>query len=169
MSSAFYRLWSSARLRNLLPACLPTLPAVVQGGLPGVRHECTIVDLMAYVELAVRGSRVLTCGGISVDASKCFDRISWVHCLQVARQLGVPDGPLRGWAAMVLQQKRRTCLQARLDDKRCSVLLWCCVVASWHTCLGELARLVSCIDDRLILTGSEEELLGGHFGPEKNI
>ena len=122
-----------------------------------------------WVEQIAR-SRAGTLYGISLDASKCFDRISVWDALAAGAACGIPTRLLGGVGSFYLAHKRFTSIRQHLDPcsweisrgliQGCSisVLLTCCVLKTWHDISSPQATCFSFIDDRLILSSEPSPL-----------
>ena len=176
--SAFYRLWSRWRLESLPSSVWSSLPASLVGGIPGRSGSIAVVELALAAEEAAHqlrdtdGSTIQLCG-LSLDASKCFDRIRHDHGLSAAHAFGIPLPILRGlggfWGARNIflsmggLQDPHPFAASNGIPQGCalSVLVTNILVAQWAT---EVARdnlpvsLSAYIDDRYIRAPSPEQL-----------
>ena len=168
LTSVLYRLYPKWRLQHVMPLVLPNLSSGVVGGLPGLRCEMEILELATMPETLARGAHVER-AGITMDATKCFDKVPWPSALQVCLASGMPRPVLISLFDMYLHQKRHTTIRGCIDTnvwnlqkgilQGCplSVLVLCCLVSSWHSCLDELGsqiRAVSFVDDRLLVANT---------------
>ena len=108
--------------------------------------------------------------GVSLDASKCFDRISLSDAIRAGTACGVPVQVLAPVIAFYIGHQRHTSVRHFLDKKKwnlsrgliqgcsISVLLCCCVMRSWHEAVGPQICAYSFVDDRLLLTANSEVL-----------
>ena len=139
ITSCFYRLFARVVLEKCIGTVLPHLPSEMLGGLPGRSTDGAIMRVFLWVEQIAR-SRAGTLYGISLDASKCFDRISIWDALAAGAACGIPAWLLGGVGSFYLAHKRFTSIRQHIDPypwkisrgliQGCSVsvLLTCCVL-----------------------------------------
>ena len=72
-------------------ADLPPLHPALRGGVPRRSMAPGVIDAMLHLEEASIPQNDSSCLMISLDASKCFDRIRGSFAINLAREHGVPD------------------------------------------------------------------------------
>ena len=170
--STWVRLWSRYRLKMLDPSVLMKLHPSLRGGIPGRDATQQIGEILNRIEEVWAGAE----GGghaylLTIDASKCFDRIERCSALGAASALGIPKTLLRALGMFWRQLERRFSVGGFLSSSvvtaanglpqgdPLSVLLTNCVVEGWVRMLSPLdARLCAYIDDRTVLTTSEAQM-----------
>ena len=94
--STWYRLWSRIALLCLPPELIPSLHRRVRGGLAGRSISDSVLGWALRVENAIYSRRRHGSASedalhlISIDASKCFDRISQPQLLRLAAEHHIP-------------------------------------------------------------------------------
>ena len=123
------------------------------------------MTLMSELEQCAHEPR-LPLFGISVDASKCFDRIRWSDAWSTLQELHAPHAILRAMSTFYLAHQRFTHVRGLLDptpwDASCGLLQGCplsvmttlILVASWHVRFSPAILAKSYIDDRLLVSSS---------------
>ena len=168
VTSVLYRLYGKIRLPEVMRAIQPTLHEGVIGGLPSDASG-QVLRIATYAEAFARGAgdRLL---GVSLDASKCFDRIDWMQVAKLACEQGVSHGVVRAILSYYLVHKRYASLGGRMDGQAwqlsrgllqgcsLSVAFTLSLVSHWHHSLGANIRSISFIDDRIMLAQSSEHL-----------
>ena len=135
ISSVWVRLWSRWKLATMSPQILDCLSPELRGGLPGRHAQGSMLSFLAALEQALETNEGdhLWCA-ISVDASKCFDRIDQERVLRQAQELGVEGRTLRGVASFLLSIRRNfSCgpflgggrLRLPTASFRGTLFLWC--------------------------------------------
>ena len=170
--STWVRLWSRYRLKMLDSGMLKGLHPCLRGGIPGRDATQQIGEILNRIEAVWagrgEGDRAYL---LSIDASKCFDRIERRSALGAALALGLPKTLLRALGMFWRQLERRFSVGGFLSSSvvmaanglpqgdPLSVLLTICVVEGWVRMLSPLdARLCAYIDDRTVLTASEAQM-----------
>ena len=169
VTSCFYRLFARLCLNQSLHAVLPYLPEEMLGGLPGKTTPAALLKVYLWVERIIRtGEGRLF--GISLDASKCFDRISVLDALRAGAACKFPSHLLAAIGSFYQVHERFTCIRQMLDTKSwsisrgiiqgcsVSVILTCCVLKTWHDLSLPGVLSLSFIDDRLLLSEDSEAL-----------
>ena len=169
ITSCFYRLFARVCLNLSIHRILPHLPAEMLGGLPGKTTPSALFRVFCWIERIIRtGEGRLY--GVSLDASKCFDRISVLDALRAGAACNFPAPFLAAIGSFYQAYKRFTSIRQMLDESSwsisrgviqgcsVSVILTCCVLKTWHdlSCPGVLS--LSFIDDRLLLSDDSEAL-----------
>ena len=186
--SVWLRLWSKWRLILLGQEVFRQFEPTICGGIPGRTMYPNVLDLLLSLEEAVlceRGEAPFCC--ISVDASKCFDRIRPTYALKLAQAKGVDARTLKGLGGFLLQLDRRLSCASSLDTLSLipsngilqgdplSVLLCNFCIQDWHKRVkGEeqlsesetreqtdrKAQVRACayVDDRTLVTSSMETM-----------
>ena len=169
ITSSFYRMFARVCLWKCIQAVLPFLPSEILGGIPQRSAQRAVIKVYLWIErLICSGEGSLY--GVSLDASKCFDRISLSDAIRAGTTCGVPMQVLAPVVAFYLGHQRHTSVRHFLDKKKwaisrgliqgcsISVLLCCCVMRSWHEAVGPEICAYSFVDDRLLLTDNAEDL-----------
>ena len=172
ITSALYRLYGKIRLPDVMAALGPGLHPGVIGGLPGDHASGQVLRMATY-------SEAFACGlcpsvvGISLDASKCFDRIDWAQVAQLACDEGVNHGIIRAVLGFYTSHARYASLGGRMDGvpwvitrgllQGCSlsVAFTLSLVSRWHYVLGNNLKTLSFVDDRIILARCGGDLSEG--------
>ena len=144
-------------------------PGVI-GGLPTDTFSNQVLRVATYAESYLRGTGESVCG-ISLDASKCFDRIDWCQIATLACEQGVPHGIVRAVLGYYVSHKRYSSLGGQLDSESwvlsrgllqgcaLSVSFTLSLVSRWHFALGAGVKSLSFVDDRIILARESDQLL----------
>ena len=103
--SVFYRLWAGTRLRDLLPWQESWADDCLHGYRPGRSAETVWWKLALKVERALLEEGHLA--GISLDYSKCFDRVPMNIVLKLAQHMGMAPGIVVAVRGMAKSLKRR--------------------------------------------------------------
>ena len=137
--------------------------------MPTDTFSSQILRVATYTESYARGVGESICG-ISLDASKCFDRIDWSQIANLACEQGVPHGIVRAVLSFYVSHKRYSSLGGKLDGVSWSLsrgLLQGCslsvaftlaLVSRWHYALGAGIKSLSFVDDRILLSRTSGEL-----------
>ena len=170
VTSIWFRLYGQLRLFPLFQHILPHLPDTVLGGVPRRNAYPEVLRLLMLVEKHVAGiDPQPTWGGISLDASKCFDRIRWSALWTQLENYGVPKPILCSLSGFYLSHARHTIVRGIYDPEAwrvtagllqgCALSVACTVatVATWHKQLQHTNNM-SYIDDRL-LTAPDSQML----------
>ena len=169
VTSTYYRLFAKAALLRCIARVIPHLPEEMLGGLPGRSSSAAVLSVYLWIEQLIRTGQG-SLYGISLDASKCFDRISISDAIRAGLSCDIPSGLLSGVASFYLGHQRYTSVRHFLDItpwtmsrgliQGCSisVLLTCCVLKTWHEMMTPSVRSFSFVDDRLLLSQSSEHL-----------
>ena len=142
--SVWLRLWSKWRLVMLGPRVHTTLSQSLRGGIPGRTMYPNMLELLLACEEAMLEPTGPPFLCLSVDASKCFDRIRPTQALSLAAKHGLDTRTLRGIASFNLQLQRRFSCATELDavgltptngllqGDPLSVLLCNLCIQDWH-------------------------------------
>ena len=173
--STWFRLWSRWRLLMTTPDILDRFPPELCGGLPNRSPQGRMLTFMLTIEQlthdVAHGHRDKQLLFVSLDASKCFDRVEQCSALETARQLGLPLAPLRGIAGHMRQLARHLSCRGVLDPNPIvptagllqgdpySVVICNVVVMTWVRAMHECNMGVTAyIDDRLMFGHDETEM-----------
>ena len=83
------------------PQVYEKFPKEITGGLPARHPQTALLRLMLRLEDRIGNPTKGPLHVLSVDASKCFDRIRFGHALGVGEEFGTPRSTLRGVAAFL--------------------------------------------------------------------
>ena len=173
VTSCWMRLWSKWRLAMMPQELFDNLDSTLTGGLPGRKSHGTMLEFLLTLEREMDSLHPEEAQwfGISVDASKCFDRVSQPKVIEQAMQVGFPLRALRGTMAfLTLLRRRFSCggylgqdellpTNGLLQGDPLSVLLCNIVVNTWTQKLqGPGIRLQGYIDDRTVAANDPELL-----------
>ena len=162
LTAAVYRLYGRVRLGAVMCALAPHLHPGVIGGRPGDLATGQVFRMAAYAEAHMRGTGP-PLQGVSLDASKCFDRIDWCQVAELARQQQVPGGIIRAFLGFYTQHRRFASLHGQISQDAWSLsrgLLQGCglsiaftlsLVSRWHYALDPTVHSLSFVDDRVIV------------------
>ena len=170
ITSTFYRLFAKACLWRCIQIVLPYLPSELLGGIPNRSSQRAVIRVYLWIEKIIcTGAGSLY--GVSLDASKCFDRVSLSDAIRAGLSCGVMPQVLAPIASFYLGHERHTSVRHYLDRNSwnisrgliqgcsISVLLCCCVMRSWHEAVGPEICAYSFVDDRLLLSAEQQQLL----------
>ena len=170
VTSIFYRIFSRVVLNESILGVVEKLPSTMLGGLPKRSSAAAIVQVFLMIEkLRLSGSTASVCG-ISLDASKCFDKISWGDALRCGLEAGIQPGFMKGLVSYYMQHQRHTSIRSMIDEvpwritrgimQGCaaSVLVTCTILRTWHQISSPGMYCFSFIDDRLLVGSSVTEL-----------
>ena len=174
----WYRLWGAYRLQALHPGIQEQFDPSLRGGIKGRGIEDLVLHPALWLEAAINTpvdkQHETAFHMVSLDASKCFDRITWDSAALALLDLGVPKRLaavlLRFWAGL----NRHFSVAGYLDPQPllpCNgIPQGCCVSALACNALARLwARRVaaaSCLpsaflDDRYIMASNHDDLQRG--------
>ena len=102
--SVLYRLWAATRLRDLIGWQEGWVPDQMHGFRPAQSAEDVWWPLALKIERALLEAESLS--GISLDYSKCFDRVPVDIVLRLADRAGIASAILRPVRAMFVQLRR---------------------------------------------------------------
>ena len=176
--SVWIRLWSRWRL-CMQHADAHKVHSALCGGIPGRSFAPAMLDTLLSLENHFAGGleKPPDWFALTLDASKCFDRILPTHALSLADRWGVESGVLRGLGGFLMQVRRRfSCggypdqidlcpLNGLLQGDPLSVLLCNYCVDDWvRTIEAEQPpdthlKICAFIDDRTILGDDLEQML----------
>ena len=163
IASSFYRMFAKVSLWKCIQSVLPHLPSEILGGIPNRSSQRAVIRVYLWIERLICSGQG-TLYGVSLDASKCFDRISLTDAIRAGSVCGVPQQILAPIASFYLCHRRHTSVRHFLDRKpwqisrgliqgcSISVLLCCCVMRSWHESVGPEICAYSFVDDRILLS-----------------
>ena len=172
--TVWFRLWSRWRLLLTDPSVLSKFPGELCGGLPSRTPQGRMLRFMLRIEqliheAAVSGSQQHLLF-VSLDASKCFDRVIQHKTLEDARLFGLPLPALRGIGAHMRQLVRHFSCGGALDPNPVvptsgllqgdpySVILCNVVVMTWvRETRREGVESTAFIDDRFLYSMQERE------------
>ena len=173
--STWMRLWSKWRLMGL-PPHLHELHPSLRGGIRGRTLAPIALDAMLNLEESLG---VVDSGKqwhvVSLDASKCFDRIVPSHAFPLALSRGVPAPILKGLGGFLLRVRRRFSCAGFLDQEDLSprvgvlqgdplsVLICNLCVEQWTEEVRQGAGPNLCtfsfVDDRTITSEDPDEIV----------
>ena len=109
LSSCWMRLWAKWKLAMLGDEFFDRFALVLTGGLPGRQAQGSMLEFLLSLEEVMQNPEEEKGAwyGISVDASKCFDRIRQMKVLEQAIEMGMPARTLRGVASYLVSIRRR--------------------------------------------------------------
>ena len=88
--SVWVRLWSKWQLLRLPPEVYDRFPHGITGGLPQRTPQAAMLDMLLKLEEAGGEVSDAPLNILSIDASKCFDRIRFRHALEAGLAFGIP-------------------------------------------------------------------------------
>eukprot|EP00971_Amphidinium_carterae_P332568 6466790-Amphidinium_carterae.1 len=169
--SVWYRLWGKFRLTSVDQSVYNNLDDGLCGGLPGRQSNAKMCNLLAAVEKAIDGGGTDPIFILSLDASKCFDRITHVSVLEAARECMIPVQLLGALAGFYSGVERYMSASGYISSdcfhptngipQGCcfSALITNCLVHQWCQEMRNVgANPQSFLDDRTIVTSSLESL-----------
>ena len=169
ITSVFYRIFAKICLFSAIGKVLQMLPSSMLGGLPSRTTPAAILRVYLDIESVIRQGRGCVLG-VSLDAAKCFDRISVLDAVRAGEWCGIPRRFLQAIAAFYAQHQRHTSVRKHIDPQpwslsrgliqgcAASVLLTCCLLSTWHERIPKGVGTYSFIDDRLLF-GQEARLV----------
>ena len=173
VTSIFYRLFSRICLNESILSVIEQLPTTMLGGLPKRSSAAAIVQVFLMIEkIRLSSSSSVICG-ISLDASKCFDKITWRDALLCGLDAGIHPGFMRALISFCMQHQRHTSIRSMLDENpwrisrgilqgcAASVLVTCTILRTWHHLSISGLFCYSFVDDRLLLGTSVSVLTRG--------
>ena len=108
ISSIWYRIWSSHRIKQLAPWFKQIMPEEQHGCLQGKGIHTALIPNLAAVEANLSNSDQAEdyrfVGG--ADLSKAFDRLAWQYSTAAMQRMGIPAGINNAIAAAWRQQQR---------------------------------------------------------------
>ena len=115
--SCWFRVWSAWRLENSCVQVCQDLDLDLIGGIPTRDSGDQMAALMMRIERILDQGRnaAEAMGVISLDASKCFDRIHQAQALEYGRLAGIPVPVLRGLGGLMLDVRRHFSSAGYLD------------------------------------------------------
>ena len=169
--SAWYRLWSAWRLRCLPREVWTTIHPTQQGGLAGRNAAASLLHMMLMIEHASSYPEN-GLGIISLDAVKCFDKLSYGETLRCAQAIHVPFSVLKALLGFWTDSVRYLSANSALDlqgfscsngiPQGCalSVLMCVAMVHSWTSSVLRVKGVgaLSYIDDRYLHSHSPPAL-----------
>ena len=172
IASSWYRLWAAWRLRCLPPEVWRSIAISQCGGLAGRDPTCLMLRAMCEIERAQLDREPESgIGIISLDAVKCFDKLSYPHVLQSATTLGIPHHIMKALITFCTSSKRLLSAHSKIDRegfKTCngvpqgcalSVLMCVSMVQGWTRAVqGAQISTLSFVDDRYIWSGDGPSL-----------
>ena len=176
--SAWFRLWSSYRVCGFSHVVTPKLSVHLRGGIqargPGQMLAHPMLWLEHCLNPATHDQEVPQIHALSLDASKCFDRITYPSAIDACRALALPDDLISTFASFWVGHQRQFSAGSYLDCESFSVLngvpqgcpFSALVCNALVNCWGALVRVEGCdfsafLDDRYILANSAERLQKG--------
>ena len=165
--SIWVRVWSRWKLMELPDAFWNQFGAHIMGGLPQRDSATGVLDLMLQLEESLYAKQHtqgdVYWGLLSLDASKCFDKISQLGAMRAGLQFGMPKGTILPLAAFMLQTTGKFSASGLQDvtplrptngllqGDPLSVVLCNILVATWANQVSEApAQTWAYIDDRTI-------------------
>ena len=171
--SCWMRAWSAWRLERDCFALCTNLNTDLIGGVPLRTADDHMASLMLRLERLIKEGRHSQqgIGVISIDASKCFDRVNQTQALEYGLRAKVPVAILRGLGGMMMEVRRFFSVGPFIDPNPVSpdlgilqgdplsVLLCNLVVETWlEQCRRETIQFQAFVDDRLIVGSQMDEL-----------
>ena len=99
--SVWVRLWSRWHLQSMPAQVYEKFPKEITGGLPARNPQAALLRVMLRLEDRIGNPAKGPLHVLSVDASKCFERIRFAHALGAGEDFGIPRATLRGVAAFL--------------------------------------------------------------------
>ena len=170
MMSIWVRLWSKWKLQLVRAEAEEQLDESLRGGITGRSLAPAALKMMLALERALEPGADRPLCIISLDASKCFDRILASRAFPLALRNGLPPAVLAGLGGFLLSVARRFSCSGVMSENiflpgnglmqgdPLSVLICNICVSDWTRFIkgGERGdRLDTCafVDDRAIMTG----------------
>ena len=161
----WYRFYGQLRLPALAAQLLPFFPDSILGGIPQRHSGPAVFDLLTRLE-KLEPEGLPEFYGIAMDASKCFDRVSWTQVWSMLRGFDVHPSLIRSLAGFYSAHQRFTHMRGLVDTQAwkvtrgllqgcpMSILCTVLVVSSWHATMPAAVQAQSYIDDRLLLSNT---------------
>ena len=171
--SVWYRLWSSYRMHQLGAGYYDYFSPALRGGLPSRGIDDAVPGPLLHLE-ATRGAgrnQIPPLHMVSIDASKCFDRIRYPSASQAALHSGMAPRLVGLLLGFWTQLRRFFSANGFLDGcgiepcngipQGCplSALVCNCLVQQWHCHVsGPRCRALAYLDDRHLWADAHQDL-----------
>ena len=173
--SIWMRLWSKCQLAQLPPAFWAEFEECIAGGIPSRSSAPGILNILNQLEEAIEKHHSEEgfnyWGLLSLDASKCFDKIHQLGAMQTSLQYGIPQYTIQPLSAFLLQVERHFSAAGLYDVQALrptngllqrdplSVVICNILVSSWAKEISEAsAEPFAYIDDRTIIAHQPSDL-----------
>ena len=109
-----YRVWSSARCRQLVRQLSQVAPDCLQGFLRGRSCRRLWLKLAWHLEDCIVNNRTLS--GLVLDVVKAFNALPRAPFFQILKDMSIPEGLLRAWEASLTGLQRCFRIQGGLQN-----------------------------------------------------